>query len=133
MISRTSRLARVSWSVAYLFFLLAGIVAFFAPSQILVGTLIKVLVYGWAGFLTVGGGLCFGGKLRGNWAGEIIGLPLLSVSNVVFGLLLFSRAASPAAIAIGGMFIGVATALFGRWIELRKLAKDNQGVNNAVN
>lgn len=132
MISRSSKAARISWSVGYLCFLLAGIVAFFSPSQIIERSLIEALVYLWAGFLTVGGGLCLGGKLRNNWAGEIIGLPLLSAANYTFGILLFTAGTSTAAIAIGGMFCGVGTALIGRWIELRKLAKDNQGVNNAI-
>jgi hypothetical protein len=130
MISRTSRAARASWSVAYLFFLLAGIVAFYSPSQIISRTLIEILVYVWAVFLTAGGGLCFGGKIRNNWAGEIIGLPLLSAANYIFGILLLTNGTTSAAIAIGGIFNGIATAFVGRWIELRHLAKSNQGVNS---
>lgn len=129
MISRSSRSARISWAVAYAFFLLAGLVAFFSPAQILENALMRVLVYAWAFFLTSGGGLCFGGKLRGNWAGEVIGLPLLSAANYIFGGLLLLRGSSSAAIAVGAIFCGIATALIGRWVELRKLARDNQEVN----
>jgi hypothetical protein len=132
MISKTSRVARAAWSVAYFFFLLAGIVAFFSPSQVLERTLIEILVYAWAVFLTIGGGLCFGGKLRGNWVGEIIGLPLLSAANYIFGALLLVAGTSSAAIAIGGIFCGTGTAFVGRWIELHKLAKINQGVNSEL-
>lgn len=132
MISRTSKAARTSWAVAYLFFLLAGIVAFFAPSQVIATALIEALTYGWAGFLTVGGGFCLGGKLRGNWAGEIIGLPPLSAANYIFGILLLVEGKTSAAIAVGAMFCGLGTALLGRWIELRKLAQDNQGVNDEL-
>lgn len=133
MISRTSKSARISWAVAYLFFLLAGLVAFFSPSQVIAQPLVEVFVYGWASFLTLGGGLCLGGKLHNSWVGEIIGLPLLSTSSFIFGFLLLLRGGSnSAAIAIGGMFCGVATAFIGRWIELRKLAKDNQGVNSEL-
>lgn len=130
MISRTSRAARISWSVAYAFFLSAGVVAFFAPSQLISSALIDTLTYAWAGSLTLGGGLCFGGKLGGNWVGEIIGLPLLSAASYIFGVLLLIRGSTSAAIAIGGMFCGVGTALVGRWIEIRRLAQDNQGVNS---
>lgn len=130
MISRTSKIARVSWATAYLFFLLSGIVAFIVPIQIADRALLESFVYGWAAFLTIGGGLCLGGKLRNNWAGELIGLPPLSAANYIFGALLFFEGTSSAAIAIGGMFVGVATAFVGRWVELHRLAKDNQGVNS---
>lgn len=130
MISRTSRIARTSWAVAYLFFLVSGIIAFFVPVQIVDRELLEVLVYGWASFLTAGGGLCLGGKLRNNWAGELIGLPLLSAANYIFGVLLLFEGTSSAAIAIGAMFVGVGTAFIGRWVELHRLAKDNQGVNS---
>jgi hypothetical protein len=129
MISRTSKVVRTAWSIAYLFFFLAGIVAFFTPSRVLERTLVEVLVYSWASFLTLGGGLCLFGKIRGTWPGELIGLPLLSVSSYIFGILLFLAGTSSAAIAIGGIFCGVGTAFVGRWVELRRLAIDNQGVN----
>lgn len=130
MFSRTSKTARVLWSLAYLFFLLAGVLAFFSPSQIVDRELIEFFVYLWAIFLTVGGGLCFGGKLRGNWVGEIIGLPMVSAANYIFGILLWVAGTTSAAVAIGAMFLGVGTALIGRWVELRKLARANQGVNS---
>jgi hypothetical protein len=130
VISRTSKIARTSWATAYAFFLLAGIFAFFVPVQIVNRELLEILVYGWAFFLTIGSALSLGGKLRNNWAGEIIGLPLLSAANCIFGLILLLEGTSSAAIAIGGMFMGVATAFVGRWVELHRLAKDNQGVNS---
>lgn len=132
MLSKTSRAARWSWSVAYLFFLLAGVLAFFSPSQVISRTLIEVLVYLWSIFLTTGGGLCLGGKLRGNWVGEIIGLPLLSAANYIFGILLLIAGTTSAAIAVGGIFCGIGTAFVGRWIEIHKLAKINQGVNSEL-
>lgn len=130
MISRSSRTARIAWSVAYAFLLMAGIVAFLSPSQILVSALVKSLVYAWAASLTAGGALCLGGKLRGNWVGEIIGLPLLSAACYIFGILLLGYGRTSAAIAIGGIFCGIGTAFIGRWIEVRRLAKDNQVVND---
>jgi hypothetical protein len=130
MISRTSKMARTFYIVAYLLFLLAGVVAFFAPSRILSQPLVGLLVYGWATFLTVGSFLCLLGKFRGNWAGEIVGLPLLGVSSWIFGVLLFFEGTSPAAFAVGGIFCGMATLFGGRWTELMKLAKANQGVNS---
>jgi hypothetical protein len=128
----SSKVARWTWCVAYLFFLLAGLVAFFSPSQVLVTVLLKTLVYGWAGFLCVGGMFCFYGRLRNTWSGEIVGLPLLSTSNLIFSVLLFSRATSPATIAIGGIFFGMAIALSARWVEVWKVSKINQGVNNEL-
>jgi hypothetical protein len=132
VISRTNKWAKWSWSVGYMFFLTAGIVAFFSPSQIISKALIELLVYGWASFLTIGGGLCLGGKLRGNWSGEIIGLPLLSAANYIFGILILLTNTSSAAIAAGGIFCGVATSFVGRWIELHELAKINRGVNDEL-
>jgi hypothetical protein len=130
VISRTSKIARTSWAFAYLFFLVSGVFALFVPLQIVDRALLEFLVYGWAGFLTIGGGLCLGGKLRNNWAGELIGLPLLSAANYILGALLIFESSSSAAIAIGAMFVGVGTAFIGRWVELHRLAKDNQGVNS---
>jgi len=132
MFSRTSKGARISWTIAYLFFLLAGIVAFFAPFQAIERTLVEVLVYGWASFLTAGAALCFVGKLRGNWVGEIIGLPLLSAANYIFGVLLLVAVHTPTAVAVGGIFCGVGTAMVGRWIELHELAKLNREVNSEL-
>jgi hypothetical protein len=132
MISRTSKAARVTWSLAYFFVSLAGILAFFTPAQIVDRVLVEASVYLWAGFLSVGGLLSLGGKLRNTWAGEIIGLPLLAAANCVFGALIWFASSTAAALAIGSMFFGVATAFVARWIELKKLAKENQGVNNAA-
>lgn len=132
MISQTSRATRISWATAYLFFTLAGIVAMFSPAQIVVATLVRVLVYTWASFLLLGGGSSLAGKVAGNWAGELIGLPLLSAANYVFGILLLVSGSTLAAIAIGGIFCGIGTAFIGRWIELRTVAKINQGVNSEL-
>lgn len=118
--------------VTYLFFTLAGIVALFSPSQVIVNALVKLLVYAWCAFLITGGGSSLAGKLLGNWAGELIGLPLLSAANYVFGILLLLRGTSPASFAVGGILCGIGTAFVGRWIELRQLAKENQGVNSEL-
>lgn len=132
MISQTSKATRISWGTAYLFFTLAGIVAVFSPSQVILTTLVKLLVYVWCSFLILGGGASLTGKLVGNWAGELIGLPLLSAASYVFGILLLVSGSTWAAIAIGGIFCGIGTAFVGRWIELRTVAKINQGVNNEL-
>jgi hypothetical protein len=91
---------------------------------------VEVLVYTWSVFLTLGGGICLGSKIRGTWIGEIIGLPLLSAANYILGVLLLFRGSTSAAVAIGVIFCGMGTTLLSRWVELRKLAKDNQGVNS---
>lgn len=130
--SRTVKAARIFWFVAYLLFFLAGILAFFSPAQIVAKTLIHIFVYAWAAFLTSGGIICLAGQLRDNWAGEIIGLPLLSAANYIFGILVLLRGTSSAALAVGGIICGTATALLGRWIELRRLAQENQEVNREI-
>ena len=130
MISRSSKVARAAWAVCYLFFLVAGVIAFFLPAQVLMKVLVTTLVYTWASTLTVGGGVCLYGKLRGTWAGEIIGLPFLCGSNWIFGILLLLEGSTSAAIAIGFLFCGVGAGLIGRWLELRKLAKANMEVNS---
>lgn len=130
MISRTNKVARISWAVAYLFFLLSGIIAFFVPVQIVDRELVEGLVYLWAIFLTAGGALCLLGKLRNTWAGELVGLFPLSAANYIFGSLLLLEGTSSAAIAIGAMFMGVGTAFVGRWVELHRISKYNQGVNS---
>jgi hypothetical protein len=116
--------------VAYLFFLLSGILAFFSPSKLIESTLVEALVYAWAFFLVAGGALCLGGKARNNWGGEIIGLPLLSAACSIFGVVIFVRGTSSAAIAVGGIFCGFTVVFLGRWLEVRKLAKVNHEVNS---
>lgn len=130
MMSRTSRPIKWAYILAYLFFMLAGIAAMYAPSQILLNALLRAFVYAWALFLIAGGLACLFGKLRDKWDGEVIGLPLLSTSHFIFGFLLIFKGATSASLAIGGIFCGIGIAWIGRWLELRKLSRLNQEVNS---
>jgi hypothetical protein len=132
MISRTSKIARISWAVAYAFFTLAGVLAFFTPSQLILDALVSTLVYSWSAFLLVGAALSLGGKAANSWVGEIIGLPLLATSNVIFGITLCWKGANTFSYAIGGIFVGFGVVCLGRWIELRSVARANQEVNSEL-
>lgn len=106
----------------YLFFTVAGIFAFFFPAQAILDPLQGSLVYAWAGFLTAGGALSLISPARNTWSGELLGLPLLATSNVVFGLALLGYGKTAAAIAIGLVFVGFGFGLLGRWFDIRRLA-----------
>lgn len=113
---------RAAYSTMYLFFTLAGILAFFFPAQAILDAVQSSLVYAWAAFLTAGGGLSLISPTRNTWFGELLGLPLLSTSNVVFGLSLLGYGKTAAAIAIGLVFLGFGFGLLGRWFDIRRLA-----------
>lgn len=127
MMSPTSKAARLWWSVTYLLFALAGIVAFFTPLRTIEGALVRILVYSWAAFMTFGGCFSLGGKLRKAWAGELIGLPALSAANYVLGAILVMQGATIGSILFGGIFVGMGTAFVGRWTELWHLSRRNIG------
>jgi len=121
---------RAAYLLTYLFFFVAGIFAFFYPAQAILDALKSSLTYAWAGFLTVGGGLAMWSPLRNTWSGELIGLPLLSASHMIFGLALLGFGKTAAAIAVGLVFCGIGSGFIGRWLEIRGKAKMLRGVGN---
>lgn len=122
------RSIRVVYSAMYSLFLVAGVIAFFYPAQSIMNALQSGLVYTWAAFLAGGGGTSLYAAVRNKWSGEMIGLPMLSAANAIFGSAVVAYGSSNASYAIGLIFWGIAFGLFGRWLELRRLVKRAQEV-----
>lgn len=107
----------------YGFYLIAGLWAIWLPSQAILTALQAGLTYLWCGFMALGGGLSLYGSLRGQLSGELIGIPLLSASNMIFAFAIFGYTSSPTAFSVGYVFLGVGLGLFDRWAEIRVLLK----------
>lgn len=111
----------------YAFFFAAGVWAFVYPSQTVLTALQLGLTYLWASFLFLGALLCLAGRLRGRVGGELVGIPLLSSSCVIFAVALFGFATTAAGFSFGCIFFGVGIGLLDRWTYLRKLLKTPVG------
>jgi hypothetical protein len=107
----------------YFFFLTAGTLAFVFPSQAILTALQAGLTYLWASFLFLGSLLSFVARLRGRVGGELIGIPLLSASNVIFALALWGFAENSAGYAFGCIFFGLGIGILDRWTYVRRLVK----------
>jgi hypothetical protein len=100
----------------------AGVVAFAIPvTSIQAAT--GWLVYLWATFLLVGGGLCSYGALTDRWIGELAGLPLISSAfGVYFVVLALARTIPGAAAAL--VFGAVALVLLARWQDVSRIRQE---------
>lgn len=117
--SRPRRGVRV---VSYTMMAAAGALSFAIPvTSIEVNT--GWLVYLWAGFLLIGGGLSSWGSITDRWIGELMGLPLITsafaVYFVVLGLALTVRAGA-ASLVLGG----IALFLAARWQDVSTVRKE---------
>ena len=100
----------------------AGGVAFAIPVSSIQATT-GWLVYLWATFLLVGGGLCGYGAATDRWIGELAGLPLISSAFAVyFVVLILARTVSGA--AAGLAFGAVALFLWARWHDVSKVRQE---------
>lgn len=116
-------LIRMAYFTMYLFFAVAGVFAFFFPSQAIQDATQSSFVYLWAGFLLSGGAFSLQSPLCNSWRGELLGLPLLSASNMIFGVALLGYGKTAAALAIGLVFCGIGFGFVGRWMEIRGKAR----------
>lgn len=116
--------SRKRWALVIMYFLmfLAGIWAMAVPSQAVVAAL-RAATWIWASFLLLGGFFCFVGRLRDRLGGELVGIPLLSSSCMIFALALFIFASSAAAISIGFIFTALGVGILDRWAYIRKLLR----------
>jgi hypothetical protein len=77
-----------------------------------------------AGFMMVGGALCFLGQLLDRWAGELLGLPLVATSMSVFAVLTVRDAGWNPITAPSVLMLGaVGVMFFMRWVDQFMLAR----------
>jgi|GEM_PF-6028725 len=125
---RRNKIQRWVYGINYALFSVAGVFAFFFPSQALENALQSFLVFVWAGFLVAGGLASLYSPLRNTWKGEMVGLPLLITSSWIFGIALLGYATTPAAFAIAYIFCGIGCGFLGRWLDIRRFAVISQEV-----
>lgn len=116
---------RAKWPyvMMYAFYVIAGALTFIYPTQAILDALQSAFIYLWSIFIFGGSSLSLYGSLRDRFSGEVIGLPLLSAGNAIFGTALVGYGKTSAAVAVGLIFWGIACGMIGRWIEMRALVR----------
>ena len=108
------------WRVtAYALMALAGLLLLFSP---LLAEELGYIAVAMSGFLLVGGLSSMIGAITERWAGEFMGIPLLSSSFAVFGIISTIGAINEAPFVAGANFcllIAVSATLFARWREVK--------------
>jgi hypothetical protein len=110
---------RVVYAVSYAAMATSGTCALIWPAPAVsraangAATLITV----WAVMLIAGGFFGLVGAIRGRWLGEFVGLPLLVVVFMVYGLGAFANG-MPASRAGAFALSAIGTLIAGRWIEV---------------
>jgi len=127
---RSRPFTRAIFIASYFLFMVSGVFAFFFPAQVITSALQGTAVYVWASFLTTGGGMSLYSPLRNNWRGELVGLPLLSAANAIFGTALIGYGTTNAASAVGLAFWALGLLLLGHWVELRGKTRIARRVGN---
>lgn len=120
---------RKRWALTamYAFTTMAGIWAFAFPSQAVLTALQTGLTILWASFLFFGSMACLIGRLRDRLGGELVGIPLVSASCIIFAFALFGYGSSAASISIGFVFFGLGIGILDRWTHIRKLLRASDG------
>jgi hypothetical protein len=110
----------------YLLLMVSGIFAFTYKSPAVSQYLQPWVLAVWASFFTFGGFASAFGILKGNWAGEAVGLPFLGSALSVYGTALvwsgFSRSNS-VAVVTGIILLAFAIGILGRWRESRRMLR----------
>lgn len=113
------RLLRVLRPSAYGLMGTAGVLLLFSPMMWQELGTIAIFM---SAFLALGGVLACIGCVTERWVGEYIGIPLLTSSFTVFGVIQSASAlhvAPLAALANLAILVGVSLGLWGRWREVR--------------
>lgn len=115
--------------VMHLLFTAAGAACFFAPSRAVAGQVTPWMTIVWASFFFVGGLLCLLGALSGSmWWGELLGLPLISASSLIYGSALLISYGDPSRRDGAYLFVGLLLCAQGlslgeRWVTRWRLLR----------
>lgn len=117
---------RVLILLMYAFFTAAGLVCLFAPSRAVAGQVAPWMTLVWASFFLVGGTLCLLGALTKRWAGELLGLPLIAASALIYGAALLFSYSDPmrrdgAYLFIGALLVAQSCSIVERWVTKWRL------------
>lgn len=112
---------RVWRTTAYFLMTVAGVLLVFSPVMWRELGIIALIM---SIFLMVGGFMAFLGAITERWAGEFMGIPLLSSSFFVFGLITSVSNLESAPFIAGANFallVAVAATLLARWREVKAI------------
>lgn len=121
----------------YLFFTAAGFACLFAPSRAVAGQVAPWMTLVWASFFLVGGGLCLAGALAERWAGELLGLPLIAASALIYGSALLISYSDPmrrdgAYLFVGALLVAQSLSIVERWVTKWRLFRVAQRLTPEV-
>lgn len=122
--------------VMHVLFTGAGVACFFAPSRAVAGQVSGWMTVVWAGFFFVGGLLCLFGALFGSmWWGELLGLPLISASSLIYGSALLITYSDPTRRDGAYLFVGLLLCAQGlslgeRWVTRWRLLRVSQRITD---
>jgi hypothetical protein len=119
----------------YLFFTAAGLACMFAPSRAVAGQVAPWMTLVWAGFFLVGGIFCFVGAVGQRWAGELLGLPLIAASALIYGSALLISYSDPsrrdgAYLFVGALLVAQALSIVERWVTKLRLFRVAQRITD---
>jgi hypothetical protein len=117
---------------AYFLMALAGVLLLWSP---ILRDDLGWLGVAMAGFLAVGGVFALSGAVTERWAGEFIGLPLLSSSFAVFGIISTAGSLAQApliALANLSLLLAVTSGLLARWREVKAIYRVSDHLSRKV-
>lgn len=128
---RSAPRRRLVYALGYTLMATAGIAAVAWPARSVsaAASPLNPLIYVWAAFLILGGGVSAFGAVTDRWIGEYTGLPLLASVFGIYGLaaIAIAPATDWTSLAGGCTFLGVTAAFAARWAEMgavRRAAAD---------
>lgn len=132
---------RTRWPLLLMYVVLvaAGVVSLVAPSRLVYSLIPGWVTVVWACFFVAGGGAAAVGVVRGDWAGEVIGLPLAASACALYsGALLvqataFSGRVSGAVVFVALLSAAYALGLAERWLTASSLLRITRRVGDGGN
>lgn len=99
--------------VMYVMLTVAGVVSLARPSPVVYSLIPPWVTVAWAAFFALGGACSAVGVLRGDWAGEVIGLPLACSACALYSAALFVQASAyPERVSGAAWFVGLLVAAY---------------------
>lgn len=127
---------RAKWPLLlmYLVLVAAGVVSLVKPSPLVYSLIPGWVTIVWACFFTAGGAASAIGVARGDWAGEVIGLPLASSACALYSGALLVQAtafdqAAGAVVFVALLSAAYALGLAERWLIASSLLRLSRRVD----
>lgn len=118
----------------YILFSGAGVASLMFPSRAVSSNVNPAFTYVWAAFFLVGGLTCLAGVLTHSWWGEMIGLPLIASSSLLYGTAVLIQYSDPsrrdgAYLFVGSLLVAQSISLAERWVTRMRLVRMAQRIS----